>query len=126
MACPSCHSSLVRQRAANNTKRSEVELYCAACGQNSELGPVLALAFDEVFGIEAHVAVKDGGEPPITTCPECGEGTYVVAEACCAACDFCVPEDATCAICGEHLSPEDYAEGEGLCSYHAYVLSKDD
>src|SRR5206468_2644212 len=79
--CPSCRSSLVRQRNPDNTKQSELALYCSACGEGHELGPVLSLAFEEAFGIEAHIAVKDGGEPPIGTCPECGEETYVVAEA---------------------------------------------
>jgi hypothetical protein len=121
LICPSCRSSLVRQRNPGNTKQSELVLCCSACGKMPELGPVLSLAFDETFGIESHVAVKDGGEPPIETCPECGEETYVVAETRCAACDFELPEDATCAVCGNGLSPEDYVEHDGLCSYHACV-----
>jgi len=124
--CPSCRSSLVRQRDPDNTNQSMVTLYCTACGADHELGPVLNLAFDAAFGAEAHMAVKDGGEPPIETCPECGEETYVVAESRCAACDFEVPEDATCAVCNEHLSAYDYSEHEGLCSYHAWVAAKDD
>lgn len=126
VSCPSCRSSLVRQRDPENTKQFELSLYCSACGKDHELGPVLSLAFEETFGVEAHIAVKDGGEPPIDTCPECGEETYVFGEARCAACDFGVPEDATCAICHEHLSAEDYAEHDGLCSYHAHVMAKDD
>ncbi len=124
--CPSCRSSLIRQRDPDNRQQSELALYCSACGESHELGPVLSVAFDETFGVEAHVAVMDGGESPIETCPECGEETYIVAEARCAACDFEVPEEATCAVCGERLTAEDYAEHNGLCSYHAWVLSKDD
>jgi hypothetical protein len=124
--CPSCHSSLVRQRDPDNTKQSALVLYCAACGEKHELGPVLSIAFEEAFGAEAHMAVKDGGEAPIDTCPECGEETYVLAEARCAACDFEVPEDATCAVCSASLSAWEYAECGGLCSYHASVFSKDD
>jgi hypothetical protein len=124
--CPSCRSSLVRQRDSNNTKQSDLALYCSACGEGHELGPVLSLAFEEAFGGEAHIAVKDGGESPIGICPGCSEETYVVAEARCAACDFEVPEDATCAVCGAGLCAEDYAEHDGLCSYHAWVATKDD
>jgi len=124
--CPSCRSSLVRQREPGNTMQQRLVLVCAACGTESELGTVLTLAFDETFGAEGHIAVKDGGEPPISTCPECGEETYVVEESRCAACEFVVPEDAACAICGDGLSAEDYYEHNGLCSYHAYVLAKDD
>ncbi|CAX24259.1 protein of unknown function [Methylorubrum extorquens DM4] len=125
-ACPWCHSSLVRQRDPNNKSQPNAALTCAACGESAELGPVLSLAFDETFGAEGHIAVKDGGEPPISTCPECSEETYVVEEGRCAACDFTLPEDAACAICGNGLSAEDYYEHDGLCSYHAHVASKDD
>ncbi len=72
------------------------------------------------------MAVKDGGDPPIETCPECGEETYVLAEARCAACDFEIPADATCAVCGAGLSAYDYSVNGELCSYHAYVAAKDD
>jgi hypothetical protein len=125
-ACPSCKSSLVRQRQPDNTSQQHVSLFCAACGTESELGPVLTLAFDETFGGEAHMAVKDGGEPPISTCPECSEATYVVEEGRCAACNFAVPDDAACTVCGNGLSAEDYYEHDGLCSYHAHVAAKDD
>lgn len=126
LACPSCRSSLIRQRIADNTDQQKTALFCVACGEDSELGPILSLAFDEVFGAEAHMAVKDGEDPPISTCPECSEETYVVEEGRCAACDFTLPDDAACAICGSGLSAEEYYEYSGLCSYHAHVAAKDD
>lgn len=126
LTCPSCRSSLIRQRNAQNTDQQKATLFCVACGQDSELGSILSLAFDETFGAEAHIAVKDGGEPPISTCPECGEETFVVEEQECAACDFGIPDDATCALCGESLSAEDYHEHDGLCGYHAHAMAKDD
>lgn len=73
-----------------------------------------------------HIAVKDGGEPPISTCPECSEETFVIEEGRCAACDFALPEDAACAVCGSGLSAEEYYEHNALCSYHAHTASKDD
>jgi hypothetical protein len=126
ISCPSCGSSLIRQRDPSNVQQSMVKFCCTACGEDHELGPVLSAAFDTAFGAEDHMAIKDGGEPTIGTCPECGERTYVIAEARCAACDFSVPEDAACAICGGNLSAYEYAENGGLCSYHAYVTAKDD
>jgi len=110
LACPACRSSLPRQKRPSNSKQSEIEFVCSACGKEHELGPVLTRAFEETFGWEAHVAVKDGGDVPISTCPECGEETYVLEEGRCAACDFAVPEDAICAVCGDRLTAEDYAE----------------
>ena len=52
--------------------------------------------------------------------------TYVVAEARCAVCDFVLPENAACAVCGNGLSAEEYSEYNELCSYYAYVAAKDD
>ncbi len=126
IVCPSCRSSFIRQHDPNNVEQSMVALECTACGKKHELGPVLSIAFEQTFRAEAHMAAKDGGEPPIETCPECGEETYVLSEARCAACDFSVPEDAACAVCGGALTAYDHAENEGLCSYHAYVAAKDD
>lgn len=125
-ACPSCRSALIRQRDPVNTSQQKAVLICSACGKEAELGPVLSQAFDETFGGEAHIAVKDGGEPPISTCPECSEETYVLEEGRCAACDFALPEDAACAVCGAGLTAEEYYEHDGLCSYHAHIASKDD
>lgn len=124
--CPHCQSYLVRQRSPDNTDQRSAVFFCVACGEDSELGPTLSLAFEEAFGVEGHIAVMDEGEPPITTCPECGEETYVVEEHRCAACDFVLPEDAKCAICSRGLSPDEYHEHGSICGYHAYVMSKDD
>jgi hypothetical protein len=79
----------------------------------------LSLAFEQAFGAEARASVKDGGEPPIKTCTECGEETYAVAEAGCATYVFQVPEDESCAICNERLSVDDNSEHDYLCNYHA-------
>jgi len=84
------------------------------------------LALDQAFAAESHYAVKDGGKPPIGECPDCWAETYVYEEGRCAACGFQMPEDAECALCGQSLTTEEYREHEGLCSYHAHVMSKDD
>ena len=125
-ACPSCRSALIRQRDSTNASQQRVALICSACGEEAELAAVLSMAFDETFGAEAHITMKDGGEPPISSCPECSEETYVIEEGRCAACDFALPEDAACAICGTDLSAEEYYEHNGLCGYHAHIASKDD
>ena len=78
------------------------------------------------MGSDTYVAATDGGEPPVGTCPECGEETYVFSEGGCALCGFELPEDATCAVCGERLTLDDYDEGGGLCSYHRWTAQRDD
>ena len=105
-------------RALRTQKSSAIRRL--TCGAQSELGPVLPAAFDEVFGGQNYIASKDGGEPVIETCPERGEEAYVVGKSRCAACGFEVPDDARCAVCGNALGAESYAEYGGLCSYHAY------
>ena len=102
-----------------------IALRCRACGEDHELGPVLGATFDAAFGVYDHTAIKDGGEPTIETCPECGERTYVIAESRCAACDFLLPERYL-AICGADLSAYEYAEYQDLCGYDAYITAKDD
>ena len=53
-----------------------------------------------MYWAEGHIAAKDGGEPPVIDCPECGEASYVVPVGSCALCDFSVPEDAECVMWG--------------------------
>ncbi|MDR3438588.1 MAG: hypothetical protein P4L94_18430 [Telmatospirillum sp.] len=126
LTCVKCLSPLLRQRDPDNTHQHKLELYCSACGADAELGPVLSQAFEQVFGAEHYIAMTDGDEPPTSVCPECGHHTFILDEMRCAACDFDLPEDAECAICGTSLSAEEYFEFDGLCSYHAYVAAKDD
>jgi hypothetical protein len=124
--CPSCQSALVRWRGTKADKTIDIELFCAACGAEVEMSEVLAPALEEAFAGESYVAAKDGGDPPIGECPECWAETYVFEEGRCAACDFAMPEDATCAVCHEMLSTEEYRENGNLCSYHAHAMARDD
>jgi len=126
IVCVQCSSSLMRQKNPDNTVQSEVEFLCSACGHSAEIGRVLEKAFETAFAADNYIAMTDGGEPPIDTCPECGHETYVREERQCAACDFGVPEDAFCAICGQSLSAEEHYEYNGICSYHANQAMKDD
>jgi hypothetical protein len=125
-ACPACHSALVRRRFTNATKTSDIELFCAACLSELDIGEVMAPALEDAFAGESFIAAKDGGDPPIGECPECWAETYIFEEGQCAACDFEMPDDATCAVCHDTLSLQDYREHGNLCSYHAHVMSKDD
>jgi ribosomal protein S27E len=71
----------------------------------------MVFGIEEAYRFEAHLAAKDGGELPVATCPECGEETCVFSEGGCAICDFEMPDDATCAVCGEKLTLDDLGEG---------------
>jgi predicted RNA-binding Zn-ribbon protein involved in translation (DUF1610 family) len=124
--CPECGSTLIKQMDPKNASQDDAVFMCSACGEEIDGVPLIVAGIGSATAGEAYMAVKDGGEPPVGTCPECGEDTYVFGDGCCASCGFEMPDDAECGICGEPLSLEDYAEGDDLCSYHRYVMAKDD
>lgn len=126
IVCIECNSSLMRQKNPDNTNQVELEFLCSACGHSGEIGPVLEKAFEATFGVDNYIAVKDGDEPVIDTCPECGHETFVREERRCAACDFGVPDGAYCGVCGQRLSAEEYYEFNGICAYHANQAMRDD
>jgi hypothetical protein len=125
ISCPNCGSRLVRQRHPENSDQDGAEFLCTCCAADFNSTEMVLHVLDDMYGTEGHIAVKDGGEPPVIDCPECSQVSYVVEVGSCALCDFSVPDDAECAICGESLSPEDYYEHDGLCSYHAYVAERE-
>ena len=123
--CPKCSSRLLRQDDPANTSIENVSLRCSSCAAQPDTADVIEAALDEAFAGEAHVAVKDGGEGPVQGCPECYRESYIVEEGACACCQFSMPTDATCAVCGNYLTLADYAENTALCSYHANSALKD-
>lgn len=126
LKCTACGSTLVRQRNPSNTDQEMMTLDCAACGRGVEFGRALSSALSEAFSGEIFADVKDGGDGLFAVCPDCGEETYILGEEVCGFCGFSMPENATCAVCGNCISIEDYAENSTLCGYHAWVASKDD
>jgi hypothetical protein len=72
----------------------------------------------------SHRDIEHGEEPVHTTCHECSLKTYVLAENRCARCHASL---GTCSICDDQLTPDNIdVDDHELCSYHGYVLSKDD
>lgn len=126
VSCPDCGSKLVRQQDDQNTDQVEAVFLCTACGEETSDRDMILHALDEAYGADAYISVKDGGDPPVIDCPECGEEGYVAKIGACALCDFAMPEDAECAVCGNALSPEEYGEYGSLCSYHAHVAGRND
>lgn len=124
--CSECGSTLVKQIDPHNNNQNAAMLMCSACGKELDIASLIAAGVESSTAGDAYLAAKDGGEPPVGTCPECGEDTYVFDDEVCANCGFEMPDDAECSICSERLSLEDYSEGDSLCSYHRYVIAKDD
>ena len=66
---------------------------------------------------------KDGGEFPYVSCPNCGTQAYVVEEERCA---FCGHEaEHICSRCSNPIPPNEL-DTSPLCSWCAYMASKDD
>ncbi len=125
-ACLDCGSKLVKQLDPANTDQEHAHFMCSACGEEIDTVPLMVAAVEEANSAEAYLAAKDGGEPAVGNCPECGEETYVFSEGGCTLCGFDLPDSATCAVCSQRLTLDDYQDGSGLCSYHRSVFEKDD
>jgi hypothetical protein len=124
--CSHCASTLVRNKNPAATQPDQLELVCSKCGARLETEDVIEAAIGESLALDAHMAIKDGDHSPLEECPECSRNTFIVAENRCANCGFSL-EGYECAICSEPLSVDDYRYGNGtLCSYHQYVMEKDD
>lgn len=126
LSCTECGSKLVKQRELDNQKQSDAQFTCTACGKDLDTTKVMVAAVSEAYFADAYLAMTDGGPEPVGTCPECGEDTYIFDEGGCVLCEFVMPEDAVCAICHEQLTLEDYETDTGMCSYHRWVVEKDD
>lgn len=124
--CTHCMSTLIKQWDPENTDQDQAVFMCSACGEELETVSVLVQGVAASTFAETYLAMTDGGEMPVGTCPECSEEAYVFSEGGCAVCGFGMPDDAECAVCGESLSFNDYGEGDTLCGYHRWQAQKDD
>jgi hypothetical protein len=124
LSCPDCGSSLVCRPDQSEDNQEDLQLACRACGSSPELSSVMEGALEWLFP-------SDISDPPedcsIAECPECTHSTYIRDTGECAMCNFTMSEDdASCGICDDALSMEEYQLHPGICSYHAYVMAKDD
>jgi len=126
LRCPHCASPLLRNYNAEATTLEDLQIVCSKCGEPAEAVDIFEKAVERVLEPEAYQAAKEGEDPPLDGCPECGRETYVLGEGRCVNCGFSL-EGYECAVCGTRLTLDDYRYGDGqLCSYHQNVLSRDD
>nr|WP_315595531.1 hypothetical protein [uncultured Cupriavidus sp.] len=125
--CEQCGSSLLRPNAEDLDERQTVEsndetfrYQCFSCGYVDLIGPLMIDALDTANTPYRHY--KDGGDPTVETCLECGHDTFVVGEQ---QCYWCGTEldYKKCTICEEALGQDDQDNG-GLCGYHAHAYEK--
>lgn len=118
--CSICGSSLVRQIDPDNQNFDKMEMDCAECGAVLDRDEVFEAAIGEATAGDAYIAMTDGGEPPVTTCPECHRESWVNGEGCV----LCPGADLTCSMCGEEFNPDDFNYDAGMCSYCAWRMDK--
>ncbi len=124
LRCPDCHSSLVEQVIPTNTYPSEMACVCRACGADNSASAVLQDSIGELLFADAYIAMTDGGEPPLHTCPECAFETYVsTPEA--VGCVYCGLVLDECVRCAVSLTPENVDwNNHALCGYCGNLMSK--
>jgi hypothetical protein len=126
LSCPTCGSHLVEQTDMDNKELQYADAQCRMCGTKITAERLVETALDAYFGVESHVAVKDGGDPPLYDCPECTIRAYVIwgEENHCVWCGTVLE---ACEFCGEGLTPNNVSpESNRICDYCAYKMSKDD
>lgn len=129
LVCSDCESNLIEQADPDNIEQGEAELSCRACGAQLETDEVIEKTVGEALATESYTRYKDAGEDgPIYPCPECDRATYVDFEDGCANCGHSIDNSGECAICGESFPLADLLIDPDmtLCSYHQYVMDKDD
>lgn len=110
--------------------KSEGSGECIFCGEKYD-GEDLARLYLYEQGIDEYSTVKDGGEYPCYTCPECGSHSFVISHdydfARCFTCEiqYTTSEVAFCSWCNEPFIGDEESSG-GMCpSCWEYRLSKD-
>ena len=125
-ACVECGSGLVEQVEPENESQENLHCRCRLCGNECLGEKAVEGGLASHFEAESYLAMTDGGEQPVSTCPECGLETYLMTEqeAGCAWCD-CVLE--SCGYCATGLTPENVShDNHGVCAYCDHILRKDD
>jgi hypothetical protein len=125
--CPKCHSDLVAQEDVSNSDHYSANAVCRCCGSKISAEKAIEHALAVDLELEVHMAVKDGAEAPLATCPECGLETYLCydEEQGCAWCEFVLDDE--CARCYTSLTPSNASvDNPRFCSYCDNLMSKDD
>lgn len=114
--CTNCGSSLVRQADSENDEMEVIQFECVDCKEDLPWDEVLEAGIVAEAAYDNYRAVKDGGEPAVTTCFECGRQSYSIEDGRCLLACGADDSDLECSVCGAHPSPDDYVSETGMCS----------
>ena len=130
--CLNCSSSLMKNENTDATTLEDLELTCSQCGQTAQDSTdIFEIWLNRVFYNDIYIAMTDGGDSPIQTCPECYKNMYIIDgledEGECVNCGFSL-DGAECSICGNELTVNElwYRDSTTLCSRCEHIMSKDD
>ncbi len=116
--CPNCSSNLIEFDKQSNCA-------CRFCNEKLDRENFLEKFIEKHFYWEHYYSVKEGGEEPVGSCPNCGKDTFIVDEKKCAVCGLYL-EDLTCQYCGDEMPVCELGGDNGYCSYCNQVRMKDD
>lgn len=127
LSCPHCGSALLYQSDASNDDPSSIEGKCRACDGDVAAEHFVQIVVEAIHGGDDFLAAKDGGEPIINDCPDCGQPAYVQSGDI-DVCYFCGERAASeCARCGSPMSVNDVSvHSPRFCTYCYHMMSKDD
>lgn len=107
----------------------EKVIKCEACGEEYELEDLISDYINKNYSLTSR-DIRHGEQEIVFECPECGKKTYIRDNEMnvCLSCGH-VAEIKHCSQCGEEIElyeMNSFSENNGLCSYCAYKLNKDD
>ncbi len=117
LSCRDCGSDLLRPTNLNN----EILLECSRCGSADSREAYVPRAIKLALEGDAYSAMKDGGDDPYASCPECGADAYVMSERRCALCHAEAQHD--CERCGSDI-PASEMGSSPMCGYCQYMYEK--
>ncbi len=125
--CPKCHSSLIYQNNGNaKVGFQSMVLNCRICEEETEPEDFIKAILEKRYEIDEFLQAKDGLEPIIYECSDCGLETYI-QDALFSGCAWCEYSLGSCGVCEEGLSPNNVCwDNDQLCDRCGYRAFKDD
>lgn len=120
-SCHECGSGLILP-SKRGVDAVEAVFSCKLCGKSLHYEEIVKLAVLDFFRHEVYYSFTDGGDSPISECPEC-DGIFLYNEDVCCSCGKVVKK--VCQMCGSIILPEELYAAP-FCGYCDHVMSKDD
>jgi len=125
MACPACQSSLIGQRHSGNIDHEVADGKCFQCGEEIEHEKLMEMVVLTSYDMDSYIMAKEGLNPAIACCPECGTEAYVETGevSVCFSCGESVAGE--CSRCSADIDVNEYSpDHPELCSYCAHMWEK--